>query len=72
MCNANTRTVINRGYELVYSNSNDRFTKDIFEKYGVPVLGVGAICNSCLTKLASNRSYLVQALFSPLMEGKIY
>ncbi|WP_041580791.1 hypothetical protein [Bacillus sp. 1NLA3E] len=71
VCGANTRKVIKTGYELVHSDSKDPFTQAILAKYGKPPLGIGAICNTCLTKLARKQTYLIDALFSPLMESKM-
>jgi hypothetical protein len=71
VCNADTKRVIRRGFELVYADSKDPFTRMIFEKYGEPFLGVGAVCNTCLKNLANNNAYFIQAILSPLMEGKL-
>ncbi|NMD70112.1 hypothetical protein HHO41_07400 [Bacillus sp. DNRA2] len=71
VCAADTRRVIRRGFELVYADSKDPFTQEIFDRYGVPFFGVGAICNHCLSKLANNKAYFIPALFSPMMRGKL-
>jgi hypothetical protein len=70
-CGAETGELLKKGFQIINSNSKDAFAKAILEEFRDEFLGIGVICDSCLTKLAKQEKYRIRAISSPLNKNKV-